>query len=334
MLTSEFSLWSGGPNLILGAYLICWKYAFSVVFLAWAFSCFFWSSRTWIFCGTLLLATLGVIGLGVPLMRPYGLVDGGGALSELAMPMVTAVRGTPSEGWLVAQSNPSPFWSLLVAAIAGFDAERLVSLYRWIPAVVQVVLAVTLFVWMSSLEPSGRARRWGVRWRSSPCSSSRIIVSASSRTTPTSGPKHFGSVPELHSPSACSSPSAPFWDAPVASGALLLPVSFSHLPPGQSTDRSSRGAGRNRLRGRTVAKRRKRDLENSRRIVAPPDPLCLGPCPIASLVVRDIPQLAPCVERFMRGDARPGVDLRLGGLRFRCDGPRRALSNRPICSWE
>ena len=161
MLTSEFSLWSGGPNLTLGAYLICWKYAFSVVFLAWAFSCFFWSSRTWIFCGTLLLATLGVIGLGVPLMRPYGLVDGGGALSELAMPMVTAVRGTPSEGWLVAQSNPSPFWSLLVAAIAGFDAERLVSLYRWIPAVVQVVLAVTLFVWMSSLEPSGRARRWG-----------------------------------------------------------------------------------------------------------------------------------------------------------------------------
>ena len=161
MLTSEISLWPSGPMVTLGAYFIGWKYVFSLLFLLWAIGLLRWPSRLWLLGGTLLLATVAIVGLALPLERPYGLVEDRAGLFELATPMVAAARGTPAEGWLVAETNPFPLWSFVLAVTSGHDTERLLAFYRWIPALALSFFAFALYGWISTIETEGSSRRWG-----------------------------------------------------------------------------------------------------------------------------------------------------------------------------
>jgi len=47
--------------------------------------------------------------------------------------MVAATRGVTGEGRLVGEANPHPLWGLILAAMSGFDGERLWRLYRFVP---------------------------------------------------------------------------------------------------------------------------------------------------------------------------------------------------------
>jgi len=91
------------------------------------------------------LATLSWIALDLPLGRVYGLTTGGVAMGELAQPMVVAARGVITEGWLVRAPNPSPLWSLVLATASGFNPDRLLSVYRWLPLISMWFFASALY---------------------------------------------------------------------------------------------------------------------------------------------------------------------------------------------
>jgi hypothetical protein len=161
MLTTEISLWPSGPVVMLGSYFIAWKYLFSAIFLSWAVAFLRWPSRRWLLAGTLGLAILALVVLTLPLGRPYGLVEGGPALFEVANPMVAAARKTATDGWLVAGKNPFPLWSLALAAVSGFDPERLLAVYSWIPVLALTCFVFGLYSWARSVEGEEATSRFG-----------------------------------------------------------------------------------------------------------------------------------------------------------------------------
>lgn len=161
MLTSEISLWPSGPMVTLGAYFIGLKYGFSLLLLLLAAGLLRRPSRLWLLGGTMLLAVFALVGLALPLERPYGLVDDRAGLFELALPMVAAARGTAAEGWLVSELNPFPFWSILLSLASGLDAERLLSIHRWVPVPALSFFALALYGWISTIETGEAERRWG-----------------------------------------------------------------------------------------------------------------------------------------------------------------------------
>jgi hypothetical protein len=151
MLARLIVLWPGGPSLTLGSYLIGFKCVFSLLFIAWAIGLARWPRRAWLLGGSLGLAAFAWLALDFPLERPYAVDDGLPGLFELAQPMVTASRGGSGEGWMVGQENPRSFWSFLLAALAGFEPERLFWLYRALPLVCLLVLALALTWGLGSL---------------------------------------------------------------------------------------------------------------------------------------------------------------------------------------
>jgi hypothetical protein len=142
VLSELIELWRGGPSVPLGSYYVYVKYLFSLVLVILAVGVLRWPGPRWTWLGTLLLASLSFSAFTRPLARPYGLVEGGPVLENLGHVMVAASREIPSEGRLVRQANPLPFWGLVLGALSGFDVERLSKLYAWIPLLALVLLAV------------------------------------------------------------------------------------------------------------------------------------------------------------------------------------------------
>lgn len=154
MLTDNITLWPGGPSLSLGAYFLLFKYAFSILFLAWAIGLSRWPRPRALLGGSLALALFAWVGLNLPLGRPYGLVDSRPGLFELAQPMVSAAQGSVGEGWMARQPNPAPLWSLVLALASGLDPERLLHIYSFTPAVSLLALSGALYWGLGGLEHS------------------------------------------------------------------------------------------------------------------------------------------------------------------------------------
>ena len=133
MLVELIELWPGGPSIALGAYFVYLKYLFSLLLIVFAMVSFRWPRRPWILLGTFVLASVAFVGFDRPLGRPYGVVEQGRGLEDLGHVMVTATRGVTGDGRLVGEANPHPLWGLILAAMSGFDGERLWRLYRFVP---------------------------------------------------------------------------------------------------------------------------------------------------------------------------------------------------------
>ena len=133
MLRELIELWPGGPSVTLGGYFVGFKYIFVLLVLAWAVSLLRWPRRTWLVAGTLVLAASSLLVLQNPLGRAYGVVEGSRGIAELGEIMVVAARGTASDGRMVGEPHPSPFWGYFAATLSGFRGERVLSLYPWLP---------------------------------------------------------------------------------------------------------------------------------------------------------------------------------------------------------
>ena len=158
MLHDVIALWPGGPHVFLGDYYVYFKYAFSILFLLWAASLLWWPDRLWLLGGTLILAALSWTALDLPLGRPYGLSEEHGGLANLAQPMVAAARGSAAEGWMVRQSNPQPLWSLLLAAVSGFDPENLLAIYPWVPLASMLFMSLAFYWGLGGIREGGGSR--------------------------------------------------------------------------------------------------------------------------------------------------------------------------------
>ena len=120
--------------MTLGTYFIYFKYLFSFLLIVFAAVSFYRPRRAWILTGTLVLASVAFAGLDWPLGRPYGVIEEGRGLEDLGHVMVTATGGVTGEGRLVGRANPHPLWGLILAAMSGFDGQRLWNLYRFVPS--------------------------------------------------------------------------------------------------------------------------------------------------------------------------------------------------------
>jgi hypothetical protein len=167
MFAEEISLWTNGPVVSVGEYFIWFRYLFCFLVLVWAASAARWPRGPLVLLGAILLAALGWMAFDLPLGRLYGLSEDGRALEELGAPMVAAARRSPAEGAMVGERNPWPFWSFLVALASGFDPDRLLDLYPWLPLLSLVLVALSGYAALGSLgaesdSPRGLAPALGV----------------------------------------------------------------------------------------------------------------------------------------------------------------------------
>ena len=133
MLREIIQLWPGGPSIALGTYFVYVKYLFSLLLAVFALVSFLLPRRPWVLLATLVLASVAFTSFDRPLGRPYGVVEEGRGLEALGHVMVTATGGAAGDGRLVGEANPHPLWGWLLAAMSGFDGERLWRLYRFVP---------------------------------------------------------------------------------------------------------------------------------------------------------------------------------------------------------
>jgi hypothetical protein len=95
-----------------------------------------------------------------PLVRPYAVGVSHDRLGNLAMCQSVAVGGPAWETMQVGQLHMEPFWGVVVAALAGFDPDRVLAIYPYFALVMPVAFAITLYVGLGSSTAGVGFDRW------------------------------------------------------------------------------------------------------------------------------------------------------------------------------
>ncbi|MET0554495.1 MAG: hypothetical protein ABW221_15735 [Vicinamibacteria bacterium] len=95
-----------------------------------------------------------------PLQRIYALGPSADRLTNLGWCTVVAAAGAPLQTTQVGQLHFEPVWGILVAALAGFDAERVLAIYPFLPLAVAVLLPVALFFGLRPVAPGDAWSAW------------------------------------------------------------------------------------------------------------------------------------------------------------------------------
>jgi hypothetical protein len=95
-----------------------------------------------------------------PLQRIYALGPSADRLTNLAWCTVVAAGGPPLQTTQVGQLHFEPLWGVLVAALAGFDADRVLALYPFLPLFVATAFPVALFFGLRPAEPGDGWSAW------------------------------------------------------------------------------------------------------------------------------------------------------------------------------
>jgi hypothetical protein len=87
-----------------------------------------------------------------PLQRLYALGPSSDRVNNLALCQVVAVGHSPLHTPQVGQMHFEPFWAVVTAAVSGWDSQRLVAVYAWLPLMTACGLALSLYF---AFAPSG-----------------------------------------------------------------------------------------------------------------------------------------------------------------------------------
>jgi hypothetical protein len=110
-----------------------------------------------------------------PLQRLYALGPSADRLTNLAWCTVVAAGGDPLQTAQVGQLHFEPFWGLLVAALAGFDADRVLAIYPFLSLAVAVALPTVLYF---GLRPSASGEGWSAWERATIAAAASLLWSA------------------------------------------------------------------------------------------------------------------------------------------------------------
>jgi hypothetical protein len=110
-----------------------------------------------------------------PLQRLYALGPSADRLTNLGWCTVVAAGGSPLQTTQVGQLHFEPFWGVLVAALAGFDAERVLALYPFLSLGVAVLLPIVLY---AGLRPVGPGEGWSAWERAAAAAAASLLWSA------------------------------------------------------------------------------------------------------------------------------------------------------------
>ncbi|HEX6737610.1 MAG TPA: hypothetical protein VF310_05055, partial [Vicinamibacteria bacterium] len=129
--------------LDVASFLAAAHYLYPVLAVGWLALVWWRRQARWLLAGVLLANGFAWFVTNRPLARLYALGVGRDRLSNLAFCQVAAATGSPLGTWVVGQSHlhrqgrpHHVFWSLLVAALSGWDPRRVSILYAWLPLLV------------------------------------------------------------------------------------------------------------------------------------------------------------------------------------------------------
>jgi hypothetical protein len=92
-----------------------------------------------------------------PLQRLYALGPSSDRLNNLAMVQPVAAGHSPLYTAQVGHVQIEPLWALLMATLSGFDPERLLVLYAFLPLAVSAAVALSLYAALRGWDPWERA---------------------------------------------------------------------------------------------------------------------------------------------------------------------------------
>jgi len=92
-----------------------------------------------------------------PLQRLYGLGVSPDRVNNIGLCQVVAAGNSPLRTAQVGQLHFEPFWGLLVAVMSGWDPDRVLSLYPFLPLLMAAAFTVSLYL---GLRVPGSGDRW------------------------------------------------------------------------------------------------------------------------------------------------------------------------------
>jgi len=95
-----------------------------------------------------------------PLQRIYALGPSADRVTNVAWCTVVAAGGPVLQTAQVGQLHFEPFWGLLVAALSGFDPDRVLALYPFLSLVVAVAFPAALYCGLKPAEPGAGWSAW------------------------------------------------------------------------------------------------------------------------------------------------------------------------------
>jgi len=126
----------------------------TLLFAVWALSTLKIRRPVWIVAGTLVWCVYLWAVTTLPLGRVYGLGTSGDRLNNMAICTPVAAGSPFYETHQVGQLNWEPFWSAFTAALSGWNPDRLVRIYPYLPLLVVCAFGVSLYL---GLRPPGDA---------------------------------------------------------------------------------------------------------------------------------------------------------------------------------
>jgi hypothetical protein len=116
-------------------------------FLALAFLALVWRQRSarLLLVGVLLANAWLFVATQWPLQRLYGLGTSRDRVNNVGLALVVAAGNSPLETAQPGQLHFEPFWGLLLAVLSGFDPERLLRLYAFMPLVALTLFGLALY---------------------------------------------------------------------------------------------------------------------------------------------------------------------------------------------
>ena len=116
-------------SLDVPAFLAASRAVYAGLALAWLALLFKVRRAWWLLAGAVLANAYAWGVTNSPLLRLYALGPSRDRVSNVAFCEVVAAGNSPLHTWQVGQLHFEPFWGLLVAALSGFDPERVLTLY-------------------------------------------------------------------------------------------------------------------------------------------------------------------------------------------------------------
>ena len=110
--------------------------------------------------GVLLLNILAWCAYTAPLPRLYSLLEGRDRISYVGEAAVVAAGNSPLERAQVGEPAVEPLWTLLIASLALFRPEAVVSVFHWLPVLALVMVAAGLYLGLRQTAPDDEAQRW------------------------------------------------------------------------------------------------------------------------------------------------------------------------------
>jgi hypothetical protein len=99
----------------------------------------------WLLAGVVAANAFAWLETTYPLQRIYAFGPSRDRVGNLALVQVVAAGSPVLETWQVGQMHFEPFWGLLVAAVSGWNVERVLRLYPWFPLAMMVAFVLALY---------------------------------------------------------------------------------------------------------------------------------------------------------------------------------------------